>query len=70
MLRKMIISISMLAGLTLVSCATYIAQPNERQQKYAEDRSFCAGLAQQIPQNPEAFDQCMVSRGWLQRPAQ
>ena len=70
MLRKTIVSISILVGLTLTGCVDYIAQPNEQQKKYADDRSFCAGIAQQTPQNLEAFDQCMATRGWPQRPAQ
>ena len=70
MLRKTIVSISILVGLTLTGCVDYIEQPSEQQKKYADDRSFCAGLAQRTPQNLEAFDQCMVSRGWPQRPAQ
>jgi hypothetical protein len=70
MLRKTIVFISMLAGLTLASCASYVAQPNEQQQKYVDDRSFCAGLAQQTVQNLDAFDQCMATRGWPQRPGQ
>jgi hypothetical protein len=66
MLRKTIASISILAGLTLTSCEHYVAQPNEQQKKYADDRSFCAGIAQQTPQNLAAFEQCMTSRGWPQ----
>jgi hypothetical protein len=69
MLRTTIVSISLLAGLTLTSCVSYVAQPNEQQQKYADDRSFCAGLAQQTSPNLEAFDHCMATRGWPLRPA-
>jgi hypothetical protein len=69
MFRKTIVCLSMLAGLMLTSCEHYIAQPNEQQKKYADDRSVCAALAQQVTQNPEAFNECMTARGWTQQPA-
>jgi hypothetical protein len=65
----MIVCISMIVVLMLASCGRYVEQPTAQQKKYTEDSSVCAALAQQLTQNPAAYEECMTGRGWAQGPA-
>jgi hypothetical protein len=51
-------------GLALAGCASQVAQPTEQEKKYTADTSFCRAVTMEMPEKPEAFDQCMASRGW------
>jgi hypothetical protein len=60
---------AIIAGLLLGNCRHYVEQPTAQEKEYAEDSSVCAALAQQLTQNPAAYDQCMTGRGWSHGPA-
>jgi hypothetical protein len=54
----------MVIGLIVTGCASQVTQPTPEEKKYADDTSFCRASTMDRPEPPEAFAQCMASRGW------
>ena len=58
----------MVIGLILMGCSSHVAQPTAEEKKYADDLSFCRVSIMERPElPPEAFAQCMASRGWREK---
>ena len=65
MIRTMTGGLSvMVIGLILMGCSSREAQLTADEKRYADDVSFCRASSMEQPDPPEAFAQCMASRGW------